>query len=176
MWMADESTEQIASSPVYSISESSHVGTMKPSKTKKISPLSKEAHRRRKLIDELGDIEAQFASLEEARGARRKEIALEIIGWSASSPPQQADEYEGYQYAALVSAMGNVRTVDKRAAFAVLGQGAYLEASSITIKAVEEAKLAPEKFAKIVSAPLRAGPRSVKTHRRQAVAQIAKAA
>jgi len=130
-----------------------------------------EASRRRKLIDELGKLQAEL----EPKKKRETELKDEIRCWADAE--YQADEaivYEGLKYSAPVSAKGDKRSIplaSRIKMLALLGAEKFCEACGITLRQAEK-DLNPSQQKDLIEVEQNVETRTVKTMLR-AVAKAA---
>jgi hypothetical protein len=125
----------------------------------KLSP--KEAKERKALVDELGAIDAELALLK-PKVDRAKYVRDVIAGWYVDEKPEAAMMADGTKYSAVVSAMGNKRTVISTAAVRKrLGDQEFMAHCSVGLGVLDELLTVAE-LPEFVKSE-RSGARTVKT-------------
>jgi hypothetical protein len=125
----------------------------------KLTP--KELKEHKALVDELGSLDQELARLK-PKLDRAKWLREVIAGWYADEKPEAAMLAEGNAYSAIVSPMGNKRTVTSMIAVRKrLGDREFMAHCSIGLGVLDEL-LTVEELPEFVESE-RSGPRSVKT-------------
>jgi hypothetical protein len=125
----------------------------------KLTP--KELKEHKALVDELGSLDAELARLK-PKIDRAKWLRDVIAGWYTDEAPEAAMMADGNQYSAIISAMGNKRSVISIAAVKRrLGEREFMAHCSIGLGVLDEL-LTVEELPEFVTSE-RTGPRGVKT-------------
>jgi hypothetical protein len=125
----------------------------------KLTP--KETKEHKALVDELGSLDQELARLK-PKVDRAKWLREVIAGWFVDEKPEAALLADGDKYSAIVSAMGNKRTVTSIVALRKrLGDREFMAHCSIGLGVLDEL-LTTEELPEFVSTE-RSGARSVKT-------------
>jgi len=125
----------------------------------KLTP--KEVKEHRALVDELGTLDAELARLK-PKIDRAKWLREVIAGWYADEKPESAMVANGDKYQAIVSQMGNKRSVISiKEVKRRLGETEFMQHCSIGLGVLDEI-LTVEELPQFIKTE-RTGPRSVKT-------------
>jgi hypothetical protein len=127
----------------------------------------------KKLIDELGPIEAELGEIEAKYGLAGKEKRAKALRASLAAEVNaqvlatDQIKLEGTRYAALVSERRAESEIDKPATFKLLGKMAFVKACGFTLTKLKElVKDEAQRDALVKVSPT--GPRLVKTYRKAA--------
>ena len=122
---------------------------------------SKQLKENRAIVDELGALDSELARLK-PKIDRAKYLRDVIVSWYADEKPEAAMLAEGTEYSAVVSAMGNKRSVISiKDVKRRLGETEFMQHCSIGLGVLDEI-LSVEELPEFVKTE-RCGPRSVKT-------------
>jgi RNA processing factor Prp31 len=122
---------------------------------------SKQLKEKQGIVDELGALDSELARLK-PKIDRAKYLRDVIVSWYADEKPEAAMLAEGTQYSAVVSAMGNKRSVISiKDVKRRLGETEFMQHCSIGLGVLDEI-LSVEELPEFVKTE-RTGPRSVKT-------------
>lgn len=122
---------------------------------------SKQLKENRAIVDELGALDSELARLK-PKIDRAKYLRDVIVSWYVDEKPEAAMLAEGTEYSAIVSAMGNKRSVISiKDVKRRLGETEFMQHCSIGLGVLDEI-LSVEELPEFVKTE-RTGPRSVKT-------------